>query len=132
MSENDNHYIRLNFMQDGPNKELVFAVGDVMVFYAETDNANGEGNFRGDRFYPIWREEVEWEYLEITEKDIESNREVINGWMNLIVGDLCDRSCTADYYLELLSKNGDIDVELFGIAVLAAAVKVNEDGIEQD
>ena len=132
MNENDNHYIRLNLVLDGPNKELVFAVGDVMVFYAETDNANGEGNFKGDRFCPIWREEVEWEYLEITEKDIESDRGVINRWLNLIVGDLCDRSCTADYYLELLNKSGDIDVELFGIAVLAAAVKVNEDGLTSD
>ena len=132
MNENDNHYIRLNLVQDGPNKELVFAVGNVMVFYAETDNANGKDNFKGERFYPIWREEVEWEYLDITEKDIESDRGVINRWLNLIVGDLCDRSCTVDYYLELLNKSADIDVELYGIAVLTAAVKVNEDGIEQE
>ena len=125
MNETNNNFVRLNLIQerDSTDKELVLSIGKVVVFFAESKIADDEA-YRGDKFSPQWYEEIEDEYMEITGKDIDSDTEVKNRWMNILVAKLTDSECTGEYYLEMFK--GDSDVELFSIAVLASAVRANE------
>ena len=126
MTETDNNFVRLNLIQerDSNNKELVLSIGKVIVFFAESKIADDE-SYRGDKFSPQWLEDVEDNYQDIAEKDIDGDTETKNRFMNILAAKLTDQSCTIDYYLELF--NGDSDAYLYATAVLAAAVKVNED-----
>ena len=126
MKHNDNNFVRLDLIQerDSADKELVLSIGKVVVFFAESKIADDE-SYRGDKFSPQWLEDIEDEYMVITDKDIDSDTETKNRWMNILVAKLTDQTCTADYYLEMFK--GDSDVELYSIAVLAAAVKANEE-----
>ena len=122
----DNKFIRLDLIQerDSIDKELVLSIGKVVVFFAESEIADDE-SYRGDKFSPQWYEDVEDNYQDIAGKDIDSDTEVKNRWMNILAAKLTDQCCTADYYLELF--NGDSDAYLYATAVLAAAVKANEE-----
>ena len=126
MTEKDNNFIRLDLIQerDSIDKELVLSIGKVVVFFAESEIADDE-SYRGDKFSPQWYEDVEDNYQDITGKDIDSDTETKNRWMNILAAKLTDQSCTIDYYLELF--NGDSDAYLYATAVLAAAVKANEE-----
>ena len=126
MTEKDNNFVRLDLIQerDSIDKELVLSIGKVIVFFAESEIADDE-SYRGDKFSPQWYEDVEDNYQDITGIDIDSDTEVKNRWMNILAAKLTDQSCTGDYYLELFKS--DKDAELYAIAVLAAAVKANEE-----